>query len=64
MPGIGTTGIGAPRLLYFGRKALNEYRPKFLGLHIMVAITNITTQINMKAVRPYIINQFGDRFSG
>ena len=64
VPGIGTTGTGAPRALYLGLSVRIGYRPMLFGRHMMTAITSIIIQISMNTIIPQITAQSGDRLVG
>ena len=64
VPGIGTTGTGAPRALYFGLSVRIGYRPMLLGRQIMTAITSMMIQISINTIIPQMTGQSGDRLVG
>lgn len=64
LPGMGTTGMGAPRAVYLGLSVRIGYRAMLLGRQMMTAITSIMIQTSMKTVMPQITPQSGLRFCG
>lgn len=64
IPGMGTTGMGAPSALYLGLSVRIGYLPMLLGRHIITAITSIIIQTSMNTVMPQITAQSGDRLVG
>ena len=62
LPGIGTTGIGAPSDLYLGLSARTGNLPMLFGRHMITAITSIMIHTSMNTIMPQITAQSGDRF--